>query len=275
MKTLISSLTILLLCTFSNVYGQDNATYIGVWRAGNIAQTMYPATDNLFEVQDKAKARGYAQIRDLEILTTERPYSESSWSVWEKDASSSLWTGGHWADMTKDFNTYKKARGRNRRYISDIESYYSVANNVIYFQAIFKSGSRKQHLIRSFSWEGFVKNWELLNKKNMRLQQVETLNRRGKIYFFSIYNEGSHGHYLYNLVGWDNFVKKWKELGKKNYRLVDIETYVQNGRRHYIGVWHYGKDGYYLWHVKGYNNFVKKFNELKGKYELIDLEVIR
>lgn len=277
MKVLIPFLLVAFLCPLMTIHAQDNATYIGVWRAGKKTQKLYPATDNLFEIEKKAKAQGYAQLADLELLTTEFPYSESSWSVWEKPTNfTSTWTVGSWANIIKDFQNFQKGSGRNRRYISNIESYYSVSNKVIYFHGIFKSGTRKQHLIRSFSWEGFVKNWESLSRNNMRLQQVETLNRRGKIYFFSIFSEGTGGHYLYNLVGWNNFVKKWQELGKKNYRLVDIESYVQNGRRHYIGVWHYGKDGYVLYNVKGFNNFKKKMDEFgRQGLELIDLEVIR
>ncbi len=125
MKTLIPFLLVAFLCPLMTIHAQDNSTYIGVWRAGKKTQKLYHVTDSLFELEKKAKAQGYSQLSDLELPTTESPYKESNWSVWEKPSNTtSVWTAGAWANVIKGFNNFKKKMhefGRQGLELIDLE----------------------------------------------------------------------------------------------------------------------------------------------------------
>lgn len=281
MKKVISiycTVLFLLSCFSIPSVAQDNTVYIGVWRGKKANQLIIP-NKSYQKARDIASQKGYTHLYKIEASESSR----SILTVWEKKSGSTttMFTGT-WEEIQAKMSSL--AKGSNPRKLKNIKtftdytfSHYNENNSKVLkpsikYHAVFEEGNKKQVLFKSNSWDGFVKGWKNISKKNMRLVKVDYHYGKKRPYFVGLFEAGTQGYYLYNLQGWDNFAKKWEELGKKNYRLVDIETYKINGKRYYIGAWLYGKDGYYLWNVKGYKNFKKKFSELNGKMELVDLE---
>lgn len=268
-------------------YMPNDATFIGVWRTAkrSTPQLLLPGGPSLSGLRDQAARSGYKMLREIEISDrnvyytvwgkemrrTSRPSQTGSSGGQTARGSSEVYSRvveGDWQAIQAALKP--KPGTRPSGYLKNIEVYSK--NGRPYYHATFFNGNpRKQELHKAANWNGFVSLWKKVSARNMRLASVEYFKGQ----FVGLFEAGSQGYYLFNFTGWDPFVKKWQELGKKDYRLVDMEVYRSNtGKWHYVGVWLPGKDGYYLWNVKGYHNFVKKFNQLKGKYELVDLEII-
>ncbi len=261
-------LTLAVCCIISTTVFTQN--YIGVWRSGSAHQMILPygTTDTYFKNYKQAEQRGYANISNVEVNYKNGVYVCGVWEKPQRRTPASYFRVGTWSQIQSDI---REAAQKNM-YLKDIEVFYNPPDGE-YFHAVFAYGSKRQELHKASGWNSFVRTWQNVSARNMRLTSVEYYNNK----FYGVFEKGTQGYYLFNLTGWSAFTKKWEELGKKNYRLVDIETYISNsGKRHYVGVWLPGRDGYYLWNVQGYHNFAKKFNELKkaGGWKLVDLEIV-
>lgn len=152
----------------------------------------------------------------------------------------------------------------------------SAASAASNYTGIWAESDDKHYLWVGQNWDGFEKKWKELNKKNLRLVDLETYVVGGERRYAGVWLEGKGKHYLWVGKDWKAFEKKWKELSKKKLRLIDIEIYAENGKNRYAGVWEEGNDSHYLWVRKSWKDFEKKWKSLnRKKLRLVDLEVHR
>ncbi len=93
------------------------------------------------------------------------------------------------------------------------------------YLGIFREGDGKQALWVGDDWDGFEAKWKELEKKGLRLIDLETYVVGSTRRYTGVFREGDGKQALWVGDDWDGFEAKWKELEKKGLRLIDLETY--------------------------------------------------
>lgn len=259
---LLLLLPLLFIGVGTTLIAQDNAKYIGVWRAG-YTTGHYLGSGPL--------ADGFESVNTYQYASRSLGQEVKNYAVYA--AVRTRVVVGDWA-KTKALpaKNYSSAQGEH---IVSLETNTHSSEPQAYFHAIIGRGRIKQELVRFFGWESFTADWRKRTEKGMRLKEVVSFRQANRQVFVGLYQPGTGGHYLYSYTGWKAFTNKWAELGKKNYRLVDVETFRVGNSYQYIGVWAPGKDDYALLNVTGFQAFSKQFAVMKKKgLRLIDIDVI-
>jgi Bacterial tandem repeat domain 1 len=141
------------------------------------------------------------------------------------------------------------------------------------YAGIFSELPGKQALWVGDDWPGFKAKWEELDKKGLRLVDLDTYVIDSKRRYTGVFEAGHDEQALWVGDDWPGFKAKWEELHKKNLRLIDLETWLDGKTRRYAGVFREGTYQQALWVGDDWPGFKAKWEELhKKNLRLIDLE---
>jgi len=114
-----------------------------------------------------------------------------------------------------------------------------------------------------------------LNKKSLRLIDIDITRIGFQDRFSGVFVEGSGGHGLWANATWSSFVQKWQQWSQQGLRLVDFEiNQIFPGVNRYTGVFRQGGGGYGLWVNATWPSFVQKWQQWSQQgLRLIDIEI--
>jgi hypothetical protein len=141
----------------------------------------------------------------------------------------------------------------------------------------WKPGTGNNKILRFDTWEEFTDEWAELNKKDMRLQDLEILKGAEGVKYIGTWVSGKGKYALLAHDSFAEFAEAWKEmLDDKPLQLIDVEVVRIGNTNHYIGVWDTGKGGSALFQYNDWGDFVAKWKELaKDGRVLTDVEAFQ